>query len=247
MNKLYLEVAGKEEQKVAPVSDSGENIVEDQLLPNASEAQSIPQSDPKLDKNFHIIQASPPHTASTVATNWLMGLFTPFSDYAFMTGSWPEHPIQQSGKDASIEAHIVTKTHDLEILQMYKKMKPLFDEVFFVLSYQESDLGKGVNEELCQYKNVLCISYDELVFSTQEELKYMVAKLTSRLKERFAYFFGTSAWLNEQDEANCYRRLQDMGRAKMDMKEQPIEIVDLKFGVHGSLQKQKCPQSLVTC
>jgi hypothetical protein len=248
VNKLYLEVAKKEDQKpVQPLRDVGEDIVEDELLqPSPDKSKILPQSDPKMNKNFHIIQASPTHTASTIAMNWLMGLFTPFSDYAFMTGNWPEAPIQQSGKEVNIEAHVVTKTHDLEILKMYKKMRPLFDEVFFVISYQQSDLGTTVNEELCQYKNVLCVLYDELVFSSQDELKEMVARLTAKLKTRFAYFFGTDEWLTERDESNCFRRLQDMTIAKLDMENQPKDAVDMRFGVHGG-GKKKCPPSLVTC
>jgi hypothetical protein len=159
-----------------------------------------------------------------------MGLFAPFSDYAFMTGIWPEAPIQQSGKEVNIDAHIVTKTHDLEVIQMYKKIRPLFDEVFFVLSYQESDLGKSVNEELCQYKNVMCILNDELEFSSQDQLKEMVATLTAKLKTRFSYFFGTEEWLTEKDESNCYRRLQDMARAQFDMADQPRDMVDMRYG-----------------
>ncbi len=38
-------------------------------------------------KSFHIFQASPQHTASTVATNWLMGLFEPDQNYSFLVNS----------------------------------------------------------------------------------------------------------------------------------------------------------------
>lgn len=233
VNKLYLEVVKEEGQKqIEPQREVDEKTDKEQILQASSPEKSefAPQSDPKIDKNFHIIQASPTHASSTVATNWLMGLFAPFSDYAFMTGIWPEAPIQQSGKEVNIDAHIVTKTHDLEVIQMYKKIRPLFDEVFFVLSYQESDLGKSVNEELCQYKNVMCILNDELEFSSQDQLKEMVATLTAKLKTRFSYFFGTEEWLTEKDESNCYRRLQDMARAQFDMADQPRDMVDMRYG-----------------
>ena len=243
VNKLYLEVARGQQDGVAVLNSS--EIIEKQT----STETSSENLDPKLSKNFHIIQASPssPHTGSTIATNWLLGLFAPFSDYAYMTGTWPEMPIQQSGKDVSIESHIVTKSHDMGILQMYKKMKPLFDEIFFVLSYDESDVGATMKEELCQYKNVLCIPHRELVFSSQEEMKELIGRLTTLLKARFAYFFGTTEWLTEKDEINCYRRLQNLARAKIDMADQPMGMSDMKFGVHGSGNKKKCPPSLVTC
>jgi hypothetical protein len=38
-------------------------------------------------KSFHIFQTSPPHTASTVATNWLMGLFEPEENYSFLVNN----------------------------------------------------------------------------------------------------------------------------------------------------------------
>lgn len=243
VNKLYLEVSRGQQDRIA-LPGSSESIEKQTSTDFLSGSP-----DPKLSKNFHIIQASPPspHTASTIATNWLLGLLAPFSDYAFMTGTWPDMPVQQSGKEVSIETHVVTKSHDMEILQMYKKMKNLFDEIFFVLSYDKSDTSTIMKEELCQYKNVLCISHEELMFSSQEEMKDMIERLTARLKARFAYFFGTTEWLTEKDKINCYRRLQDLARAKIDMAEQPMDMSDMKFGVHGSRQKKKCPPSLVTC
>lgn len=238
VNKLYLEVAGKRDdgQQQGFDREPGSNINDTQ--------QSF--DNPKLSKNFHIIQVSPPRTSTTTSINWLMGLFASFSDYAYMTGSWPDNPIQQSGKDVSIEAHLVTMTHDLDILKMYKMMRPLFDEVFFILSFEGSDLGTTIREELCQYKNVMCVPNDEFVFSGQEDLRVMISKLTTKLKSRFAYFFGTEEWLTEQDEINCYRRLQDMVTAKLDMADQPAEKLDQKFGIRGG-GKKRCPPSLVTC
>ena len=237
VNKLYLEAAGKR--------DEGQQQGFDRQPSNRNdETQTF--ADPKLSKNFHIIQVSPPRTYRTTSINWLMGLFAPFSDYASMTGSWPDDPIQQSGKDVNIEAHLVTTSHDLDILKMYKRMRPLFDEVFFILSFEVSDLGTTISEELCQYKNVMCVPNDEFMFSGLEELRVMVSKLTTKLKARFAYFFGTEEWLTEKDEINCYRRLQDMLRAKLDMADQPAEKLDQKFGIRGG-GKKRCPPSLVTC
>ncbi|KAL7477393.1 hypothetical protein ACHAW6_003203 [Cyclotella cf. meneghiniana] len=241
VNKLYLKVVeGLEvqiEQLSLEVGASGQ--AEEQSKEYLSEStHSIPQSNnPRLEKRFHIIQASPPHAGSTVATNWLIGLFEPLSDYAYMSGNWPEKPIRQNGHDANIETHIVTKTDDMELLQMYRKIRPLFDEVFFVVSYIPSDPDNTVKAELCQYKNVLCIPYEELIFTNEDELKSMVQRLTAKLKTRFEYFFGTANWLTEQDEVNSFTRLQDMVRAKTDMASKSLEVTDHKFGIHGSGQR----------
>lgn len=241
VNKLYLKVVeGLEvqiEQLSLEVGASGQT--EEQSKEYLSEStNSIPQANnPRLEKRFHVIQASPPHAGSTVATNWLIGLFEPLSDYAYMSGNWPEKPIRQNGHDANIETHIVTKTDDMELLQMYRKIRPLFDEVFFVVSYIPSDPDNTVKAELCQYKNVLCIPYEELIFTNEDELKNMVQRLTAKLKTRFEYFFGTVNWLTEQDEVNSFTRLQDMVRAKTDMASKSLEVTDHKFGIHGSGQR----------
>lgn len=256
VNKIYLQVVkalekedAQQKVNVSPEAESRVDLSPEEL--NKSFAVGAVESNQQgnnlaLTKSFHIIQASPPHTASTVATNWLIGLFEPFSDYAFMSGPWPGTPIQQSGQEVNIEAHMVTKTHDLDLLRMYKNIRPLFDEVFFVVSHQQSDLGTKINEDVCQYKNVLCIRYDELVYSSPEDLKQMVTNLTTKLKTRFQYFFGTAEWLTEQEESNSIRRLQDMTKAKRDMEAMPVDKSDLRYGVHGG-GKKKCPPKLAAC
>jgi hypothetical protein len=53
-------------------------------------------------KSFHIFQASPPHTASTVATNWLMGLFEPEENYSFLFNGGPLEYIDHNHKRVPI-------------------------------------------------------------------------------------------------------------------------------------------------
>lgn len=203
--------------------------------PQQSEGASMPQPSPK--KNFHIIQASPPHTASTVATNWLMGLLQPNADFAFME-NWPEVPIRQGGVDTTIDSHVVTKTHDLDLLSLYKKTRPIFDEVFFVVSFRGDDPSTRVNEELCQFKNVLCIEYEELIFTNRKELEEMIHRLTGKLKQRFEFFFGPD-WLRDQDELNARYRLEKMAKTKTEMTNETHDKIDIKFGVHGGQRIDK--------
>ena len=75
--------------------------------------------------SFHVIQASHPNAnmASVVASNWLMGLFEPTEDIAFMNFNWPEEPIKQSGRDAVINSNIVTKTNKVDLLTLYKLIR----------------------------------------------------------------------------------------------------------------------------
>jgi hypothetical protein len=83
-----LEEALSEHDKVA----QGQQQKQEQPPPQGESPQS-----PQLSSfPFRVIQASHPNTASTVATNWLIGLFEPQKDVAFMKNNWPQEPIQQS-------------------------------------------------------------------------------------------------------------------------------------------------------
>ncbi len=52
-----------------------------------------------------------------------MGIFEPSNDVAFMNGYWPNTPIQQSGKDVTIDSHIVSMTQNLDLLTLYKSIR----------------------------------------------------------------------------------------------------------------------------
>ena len=93
-----LEEALKEHDKVA----QGQQHKQEQQQPLQHEQQppptqgEPPQPPPISPFPFRVIQASHPNTASTVVTNWLIGLFEPQKDVAFMKNNWPQEPIQQS-------------------------------------------------------------------------------------------------------------------------------------------------------
>lgn len=53
-------------------------------------------------KSFHIFQSSPPHTASTVVTNWLMGLFEPDQNYSFMVNDKSLENVRQNHRTVSV-------------------------------------------------------------------------------------------------------------------------------------------------
>ena len=42
----------------------------------------------------------------------------------------------------------------------------------------------------CEYDNVLCLEYEELLYSNEEQLREMAKRLTIKFRERFSYFFG---------------------------------------------------------
>eukprot|EP00581_Thalassiosira_minuscula_P014691 CAMPEP_0183719434 /NCGR_PEP_ID=MMETSP0737-20130205/12375_1 /TAXON_ID=385413 /ORGANISM="Thalassiosira miniscula, Strain CCMP1093" /LENGTH=315 /DNA_ID=CAMNT_0025949151 /DNA_START=17 /DNA_END=964 /DNA_ORIENTATION=- len=181
---------------------------------------------------FHIIQASHPtnEALATVATNWLVGLFEPEKDVAF-TENWPETPVEQSGREITIDGTIVTKTNNLNLLGMYKNIRPQFEEVFFVVANRAD---ARVAAELCGYKNVLCIEENELLYNNEEELHGLVRTLTEKFRERYQYYFGeNSDWLVVENELNAMQRLGGMTATIADMATAPVDVVDSHFGVHG--------------
>ena len=184
-------------------------------------------------KSFHIFQASPPHTASTVVNNWLMGLFEPDANYSFMINN-REQTIRHVDRSVPIDTTIVTKTHVLDLMGLYKKFRPQFDEIFFVVSNRGTSPETRIDDSLCQYNNVLCIEFEDLLFSNEQEMRQMVHRLTLMFQNRFEYFFGpNSNLLGERSQANAVRRLEEMAQATVALADKPFSVSDKKFGVHG--------------
>ena len=225
VNMAYLEAIGQWEYAVVEQS----HLIGDQSL-------ELPVADPRpTPRPFHIIQASPHHAGSTLVTNWLMGLFEPEADYAFMINQ-PDLPIYRSGHEITIDSSIITKTHNLDLLYLYKLYRPQFEELFFVVSNRGIDRNTRINAELCTYRNVLCVEYEELLYSNREELELMVAALTDKLRSRFEFFFGPdSIWFTKENQLNAVERLVALARASADMANEPFEKMDYKFGIHGGL------------
>ena len=120
VNREYLASTGALEEALSE-HNIGDREQQLQVQKQPSEEQQHPSPLSKLP--FHIIQASHPNAASIIATNWLMGLFEPQKDVAFMKTSWPQEPIQQSGRETTIDANIVMKTHNLDLLTLYKYIR----------------------------------------------------------------------------------------------------------------------------
>ena len=181
---------------------------------------------------FHIFSVSPPGTQSSVVTNWLMGLFEPEADVTTLV-TRPGLAVYQYELKVPITTTIVTQTNEVNLIGLYKIYKPGFDEVFFVLSKSGTDADQQVNQEVCEYDNVLCIEHDEQLYNNGKELRKMVHHLTEKFSYRFAQFFGSN--MIEMQEETAVARLQDMKSTIRAMKYESYEIVDPKFGVHGGL------------
>jgi hypothetical protein len=185
-------------------------------------------------KSYHIFQASPPHTASTVLNNFLIGMFEPDADYSFMV--WDrERRVRRNDKDVSIDdGHIVTKTHILDLMGLYKQHRDKFDEVLFVVANRGVNPETRVDASLCQYNNVLCVEYEDLLYSDDQGRETVVRELAQKLKGRFNYFFGEHLDLMDSNRLqNAVTRLQQMDQATISLADQPFTVSDNKFGVHG--------------
>lgn len=244
VNMLYLEaiasksndVIDEESQEVSAVQSVG------------SSEQTLPELNPSTkaaatNKSFHIFQASPPDTGAIILTNWLIGIFEPNADIAYMEG--PEHPVIQSGHPINIASSIVTKTNYLDLMNLYKKYRPLFDEVLFVVTSRGTASGGPGFNEVCEYKNVLCIESEELIYYNREELLGVIRSLTNKFRNRFRYYFGTgSEWLTFEKEENALVRLDAMSKAAVDLTDQPLEVVDHKFGKGGTQRRRRLSVAL---
>lgn len=80
---------------------------------------------------------------------------------------------------------MVTKTHALDLIRLYKIYKLEFDEVFFVVSNRGTSTETRIDPSYCQYDNVLCIEYEELQFESNEEVEKVVNNLTDKFRARF--------------------------------------------------------------
>lgn len=178
-------------------------------------------------RRFHIFTSSPPKSDSAFLTNWIMGLLgSATEDYAKLVTD-PTLDVLQNGISVPIETTAVTHTNEIDLLSIYKLCKPSFDEVFFIVS-------SGLDSEVCEYSNVLCVKYEEQLFSADEHLVYLVQSLTQRFQEKFAYFFGPSANLSiRMDTGLAESRLRDMAAAETAMQMESYESVHSKYGVRG--------------
>ena len=143
-------------------------------------------------KMFHIFQASLPHTGTTVLNNILVGLFDPTAAYK--------------------KSSLVTITHDMNLLELYKRERHNFDEIFFVVTIKGEDPNTQIDNELCNYDNVLCIDSGELKYTSHDELNAMVNSVANKFQSRFQYYFGPAS-LDESKRAGAVKRIEAMETA----------------------------------
>ena len=90
-----------------------------------------------------------------------------------------------------------------------------YDEVFFVVSNKGS--ARVANDQ-CAYDNVLCIEYEELQYSNQQELNEMVNTLAKKLSSRFKYYFGRDLF-DYSEKSNAVKRIEAMDSVKTSVRD----------------------------
>lgn len=172
----------------------------------------LPSDHPLPGKNFHVYHLSLAESGSTVLHNLLVGLIDPDAAY----------------KNSSV----ITKTHDTNLLELYKNERPRFDEVFFVVSNKGTDPQTRIDNDACTYDNVLCIEYEELLYNNMEELNAMVNNMANKFQSKFEYFFGPGL-LDESKRREAAKRLETIDNAIAALESQPPIVSDTTFAVDG--------------
>lgn len=167
---------------------------------------------PLPGKSYHVYQVSLADGGSTVLNNLLVGLIDP--DAAFKNSS------------------VITKTHETNLLELYKNERPKFDEIFFVVLNRGTDPQTRIDNEICTYDNVLCIEYEELLYNNIEELHAMVYNIANKFQSRFEYFFGPGL-LDESTRKEAVKRLEIIDNAIAALASQAQIVPDTTFNADG--------------
>lgn len=163
----------------------------------------------------------------------MQGVFEPEEYFSFMINT-KGRPVRHRGEEVPVDTTIVTKTNYVDLMALYKRFRNDFDEVFFVVTTRGTSDETRIDPIFCEYTNVLCIDYEDLLYSNRQDMEVMVKKLTARFQNRFEYFFGANSPFFGQDrQVNAVSRLEEMDKVTASLSSQPPSVLDRKFGVRG--------------
>jgi hypothetical protein len=173
------------------------------------------------DNNKHkikIIQASPPHTASTVLVNYLHGYLT------------PDEPIHFND-----DKYLIMKTHNVNIDKLMKKNSDYV--CYFVVSERNDSKEKSmINQKYKDYDNVLIINYNEIKDTTNDKL---LNNITDNLFNKFKQFLPINTFnIEEQIKKNMNDRIKNMNKRYEEIKNKPFSYHDNFYHIHGHHKKR---------
>ena len=191
-------------------------------------------------RTFHVFEVTPPGVESHVVPNFLMGLFEPEALSTRLVTE-PELAIYQNGAQVPLETTIVTQTTHLDLLALYKIFKPGFDEVFFVLSKTGTQYDSQIDEEVCEFNNVLCLEPEDQQFSNEDELDQGIRDLIVKFHSRFSFYFGPLSNVLSLSGENIKERLIEMNIALANAAADQ-SYVNAKFGLGISIPEPQGTQ-----
>jgi len=174
---------------------------------------------------FYIIQASPPRSGSTLIANLLTGLFdAPNNDMCFLAGDFFE--LDPHNPSSCIRKSHVVKTHVPEVDRTEAWFRSTgVNDVFFISTNREGVTLAG--DAFCARLNVLCMEYGNILYSNQDEMRIMVSRVATRIREEIPLLASS------MNEEGGFQRLVAMEGMTKSMAELPFTEVNSKFSIHG--------------
>lgn len=171
---------------------------------------------------MRIIQASYPHTGSTLLLNMIHGFICPDEGI-----HWHTEKIDEDTGLALIHLHTVTKTHEVNFDQLTKAYGDQYDLYFLVTERQQRYHPKYYSR-----KNVVIFKYDEIV----ETKEASIEQVTRHVYSRLANVLPRSVFSSMDAEATIERgiqRVKDMNTICDQIHDKPFSYYDPFFGIHG--------------
>ena len=166
-----------------------------------------------------VIQASPPHTGSTLLVNLVHGFLLPDEQVNWET-------------ETLINDCIITKTHDINIDKWNNNYKQF--KLYFVMSERyDNKIQARINNEYKKKQNVLVINFNEINVTNELSLEDVIDNIFNK----FINFFPKNLIPNKNDECIklCMKnRINNMNKLCEEIKSKPFSYYDGFYHIHGS-------------
>ena len=172
-----------------------------------------------MNTTNRIIQASPPHTGSSLLLNLIHGFFL------------PDEP-QRWCSERLIDDYFITKTHRLNINEWIEKY-PQYNMYFVMSERDDNKVSRLICESDRQNKNVLIIDYNEFVESDVLSLHTII----DNIFDKFIKFFPPDMIPDKNHteiKNNMMTRIENMNICVDKLKNEPFSIFDSFYGIHGN-------------
>lgn len=166
-----------------------------------------------------IVQASPPHTASTLLVNLIHGFISPEEHVKYQT-------------ENLIHKYLITRTHNIDVDVLINKFK-MYD-IFFVMSERnDHKIKRLIDDKYRNRKNVLILNYDELV-ETETNKKDTIIE---NIYQKFKNFFPEELTQNKSERTlkeQMKKRMNIVNETVERMKNLSFSEIDSFTDIHGS-------------